>query len=574
MLHIFFSGDWRIKNSIVVMWGAEMRRRFPDGLSTEDLAELMLGCLQAIDTFGSPTNVKPAKSRWWTMAAVVSKQALHLLLYDILPKSLAGAFPWKDIGEPSLEVHDGQDTADNDYRKMIRSKCRRAIVYTKAFELRRLGLCITLGAEPIDHLAMCLQHETAGRHLLLSILHQSTNPFYETQLQYDVFCTVPPADTELDTAFHFYGCGQRDAANLSSVLLEVILTISALLWFMCETELEEWPFPLVASCDVLSDFRHGHGARFYAAHACDLDVGCGDKIRAFHPTLESMLSDCKLMGVIKLWAYNGRVENMALERLLAKFKRAVWTQKAPFLAKAVSVGLLTQVLATHIEAGGKDPRRVRRSDLLADDMPILANKPKKLKKTRAVFAYANQQYDKYKAEHGTQRMGTRLALMGTFVKEFHTLPPEKALLYQRKACVEENISPADVYDRNIADRLWGMSSIGAPMKESVLENIANGIQSHETRGRGGFCQARYQDFLPPAGCDCLGQLATCICMCMSIYIYIHTWMLRYMYACTYKFEKMYDHVVAFRHVNAQPHYGGVCESTIEVGEQGDKSRLC
>jgi hypothetical protein len=235
-----------------------------------------------------------------------------------------------------------------------------------------------------------------------------------------------------------------------------------------------------------------------------------------------MLSDCKLMGVIKLWAYNGRVESIALERLLAKFKRAVWTQKAPFLAKAVSVGLLTQVLATHIEAGGKDPRRVRRSDLLADDMPILANKPKKPKKTRAVFAYANQQYDKYKAEHGTQRMGTRLALMGTFVKEFHKLPPEKALLYQRKACVEENISPADVYDRNIADRLWGMSSIGAPMKESVLENIANGIQSHETRGRGGFCQARYQDFLPPAECDCLGQLATCICMCMSIYIYIHT----------------------------------------------------
>ena len=79
MLHILFSGDWRIKNSIVVMWGAEMSRRFPDGLSTEDLAELMLGCLHAIDTFGSPTNVKPAKSRWWTMAAVVSKQALHLL---------------------------------------------------------------------------------------------------------------------------------------------------------------------------------------------------------------------------------------------------------------------------------------------------------------------------------------------------------------------------------------------------------------------------------------------------------------------------------------------------------------
>ena len=170
-------------------------------------------------------------------------------------------------------------------------------------------------------------------------------------------------------------------------------------------------------------------------------------------------------------------------------------------------------------------------------------------------------------------METRLVLMGIFTKEFHALPPEKALLYQRKACVEENISPADVYDRNIADRLWGMSSIGAPIEERVLENIASGIQSHETRGRGGFCQARYQDFLPPAGCDCLGQLATCICMCMSIYIYIHTWTLRYMYACTYKSEEMYDHVVAFRHVNAQPHYGGVCESTIEVGEQGDKSRL-
>ena len=133
-----------------------MSRRFPDGLSTEDLAELVLGCLQAIDTFGSATNVKPAKSRWWTMAAVVSKQALHLLLYDILPKSLAGAFPWKDIGEPSLEVHDGQDTADNDYRKMIRSKCRRAIVYTKAFELRRLGLCITLCVRSLLTILQCV----------------------------------------------------------------------------------------------------------------------------------------------------------------------------------------------------------------------------------------------------------------------------------------------------------------------------------------------------------------------------------------------------------------------------------
>ena len=79
---------------------------------------------------------------------------------------------------------------------------------------------------------MRLQHESVNGSVLLALLHDRTNPLQQAQsVYYDLLCAIPgfgPACDILPLLEYMFGREQ------GSVALPVVLTMSSLLWVMCE----------------------------------------------------------------------------------------------------------------------------------------------------------------------------------------------------------------------------------------------------------------------------------------------------------------------------------------------------
>eukprot|EP00973_Karenia_brevis_P037043 5106650-Karenia_brevis.AAC.1 len=104
------------------------------------------------------------------------------------------------------------------------------------------------------------------------------------------------------------------------------------------------------------------------------------------------------MAGFNMWARHTKLENMSLERLLARWRKVADTtaaQQLPHLDRFISCGLLSSVLKSHRAAGGDDPGVLTRSDLLANAVPIRARKRKfgdeqtSARMQRAQLAYIN-----------------------------------------------------------------------------------------------------------------------------------------------------------------------------------------
>ena len=74
-----------------------------------------------------------------------------------------------------------------------------------------------------------------------------------------------------------------------------------------------------------------------------------------------------------------KVCNMHVERLLAlcKMVATLRGQSLPTMERAVSCGMLAQLLNVHVTAGGDDPRLVTRRSMIRDGVPIEAAPRKK-----------------------------------------------------------------------------------------------------------------------------------------------------------------------------------------------------
>ena len=295
---------------------------YPDGLTKEELVDMLHGCWSQLQLLGSSSRRKPAQSRWWSLALSLAQQVCAFTVNGALPDILEIAFPTWQSGEP--EAEEGEALPDIDYRKMIRSKVYRSKLYTKDHKLRRLATCVLFCAEDIDHLGMRLQHESVNGSILLAVLHDDTNPFVEAQLEYAKFLCHPSEEhIRLKVLEHFYGGDEAAEQELCALIMELCLTNSSMLWFYCEIFLKGMPFPLAALADVRTpDKTAVLRKHVYDSLPCEADPGMTAKIVEAHPTAEGWLSDVSLMAGINLWARHTRVENMCCERLLASFRKA------------------------------------------------------------------------------------------------------------------------------------------------------------------------------------------------------------------------------------------------------------
>ena len=89
-----------------------------------------------------------------------------------------------------------------------------------------------------------------------------------------------------------------------------------------------------------------------------------------------MLADSDFMQMLHLWAKNGRLCNMHIERELASVRKSV-AEKVPNLEHLAASAFLSQTLRRHVGAGGQKPGVVTRASLVESEVPIhaLADRP-------------------------------------------------------------------------------------------------------------------------------------------------------------------------------------------------------
>ena len=115
------------------------------------------------------------------------------------------------------------------------------------------------------------------------------------------------------------------------------------------------------------------------------------QVREWHPTAEALLADDGLMGSLKLWGAEARVENIRSERMLASLRKAVAGQKCRTAERVLSSGFLSQHLAAHRAAGGEEPTVTSRRQLLRMGVPTRASRSKRSSPTcPAHLLYINE----------------------------------------------------------------------------------------------------------------------------------------------------------------------------------------
>ncbi len=485
--------DWRVHGHMrfKLCWTSRMTEMYPSGLSKAEVVDIVCASMERLGFFDTARQ-KPAKSRWWSLAAALSSQVLGFNLNRLLPDSLQHAFPRWDSGDP-----DGEQLSD-DYRAMMKAKTWRAKVVTADPAFRRLSTSVLLCAEGLDRLASRLQHMSAhGGSVLLAVLHDRTNPFVEAQLLFaDILCEAEARhSTILATLFHFFGQDASDAAELASLIIELILTQSSMLWTMCQAPLKEMPHPLAGLADVLTTDKLGLlQNKVYGRHChhCDLDVGFTLKVKAGHSALHA-LTDRHLMLGISMWARHTLIDNMCLERLLAQFRHASSVSRGvPVCERHISSGLLSQVATAHRAAGGNEPSLTTRGDLSCGSVPtVCAEREKRqMSQIRPWLLYVNEKIKIRRAAHGKlpkeQARAERRALAREY-KHLHEVVKrpyiDEADRLARHDLIASEISQYEkeakdhAYEVAIGDTLWQTSCNDMPIKEQIFDEVAASLKA-------------------------------------------------------------------------------------------------
>ncbi len=111
-------------------------------------------------------DLSPHQSRWGSTAKVLGVEVCGEFCHGILHRVFQHAFPkWARLSEDLVD--DEKDDAD--FHKQVRSKIHRCLKFTSDVTLQRLGAAVSVIAEPLDHLFMQAQKESARGGFLFSV---------------------------------------------------------------------------------------------------------------------------------------------------------------------------------------------------------------------------------------------------------------------------------------------------------------------------------------------------------------------------------------------------------------------
>ena len=424
----------------------------------------------------------PSKHRVGSYTSANAEQCAGTMVCDVLSQCILESFG----ADGGAEAANNTDRDSDDWRKMMKKKVWRA-VHSMEVDVKLHRMIVNWLALPLDHCWMRIQHLDFQGGILRSLANPSMNPFNEVQQAYGQMIFERIASGSLKTLFWHVEPNVSDGAHGpihdQVRATAVSMDLQVRLFFK---KFGEPPFTLVALADPTKSFAEKViiCADFLAAFLCDLEPGMAEKIYNFYETAEQMASDEDLIELMGNWVEVSRITSMDVERLLALIKKSV-SKKRAAAERICSSGMLTQWHASHISAGGADPKIVKLSDLIQAGAPLKAAKEKKPipTKGRGHIEYCNEKYqERVQQNGGSFEKVAGLDLRKLLCAEYWGLPHLERQKWDSLAqsgdaenlCMPHAPERVDDYDRNQGGVLWNLSTkaniVNPELAKALLEN--------------------------------------------------------------------------------------------------------
>jgi len=437
----------------------------------------------AVGLFGGLNSSTPATSRWLSTAIVLALVLAGCTVFGLLPRAWRLAF-----GEWTIP----RGVPDNDFHRMIRSKCYRVSLWFQSDEMQSMLITFVVASSPAEHLLQRIQWLDARGAILRDLVGASTTPFRSAMLMYAKLMTSP-LDTGARLLFQHSqakGCEVVDIAF--QVFFITCLSMASRIWLQ-KAKLAGWPFRLVGLVMPDKALRIETAKALAETKQCCLDasmtakaVKLAERLPGGGPFWKKILRTRGLLAALTIFSWVYKLSNMHLERLLSLIRKS--SPVRPLVERLLHSGFLTQVLQRHLQAGGNDIRVIKREALLKSQVPIHARRQRLRRSADRQMRYAKWMNNRVKAEKKRRTGWTRaeyLAFVQSLKKEFSENSDILELDEQGAEEGAEEGATGQTYADRIQTSLSCCSSEDTPLDPTILqEEIDMRVPSKATSKRG------------------------------------------------------------------------------------------
>ena len=325
--------------------------------------------------FRKLASVEPSENRWWTMQLVLVASAASFLLHRIGPRVFE-ALGSNFSGDADEEEAPGDDAGFSWKAHFAKQEKRlHEFMCEQEAQSETVVLAALVSTEALDKCSSQLQHLDANSNSI-SFSQNDTGPVAACLIH--LSAVLDPVSPVRRAAIvwpliiqHFSEERERVEEVLEEVVRQVqsfSAQVDARVW----RKLNSWPSRLLQAGDpsrALGE-REATMKAFYDEFLCCLDSWWCEPFREAVPTLEQ----CKSPSVQSFLQHKGRrgkMTNMGMEGLLAKYRQSVPTRKYyPFLETLAFSSTLSDLFERHLDLGFTNPLRLTQAQLKKAGVPM------------------------------------------------------------------------------------------------------------------------------------------------------------------------------------------------------------
>ena len=316
----------------------------------------------------------PSTGKYYTLEEVKTAACGFALLHQLGPRLIPSAVGHVEDNDGNVE---GDDIAA--FRAQCNKHARKAKDAAPSAEFQFDVLVSTWAGEPIETLSNQMQHGEAVGQVWLDLTHKS-GLLYQAEHELFARCMSSP-DTAfgLDTVIDLLDPDMCDMIECERLAFAAGLDLAAQLESRVIYMVRQSPFDMLPMCDPRTGAEAAEALRDRIMHKprCCCDPLFGREViddARDSPAVFDEIVDGLLAAIVKLTP----ATNFGLERLLSLIRAAchAGAGRRPRAERMLTMGLLTQLMQSHVSAGLDDARgRARRHDLISQGVRLNAAAP-------------------------------------------------------------------------------------------------------------------------------------------------------------------------------------------------------
>lgn len=305
---------------------------------------------------------EPCQHRWGSLDEALATLSPGLMVLGIRREATNVGFSKWAQGDPGA-------TESEDYRSWVKSKVFRSKVCVNDDRYLVQHLAAFWATQPLVRLWHRLVWLDTHESPLLDLTDPKMNPFALALREITDMLLNPADSTSLGVLWRHFEFEPDVCLNLKHEVHNILVGASAQI---------KWKYAFLENVPVIllkgvlfPAARNAVCKAFFETELCCLEPLMAGKLRLIFNTPEEMAGDHVFWDSLRLWGKQSRMGNMQVERLLALIKAAVPASTGPPTIENICAnGGLTQYLADHRSAGGRDPRYQTAGELMEAGVPL------------------------------------------------------------------------------------------------------------------------------------------------------------------------------------------------------------